>query len=234
MLDESLRRLADHYRLPASAVEKLRVLTELLVSDPLAPTSIRDPAKAIDDHIADSLVALELDVIRAAGAVADLGSGAGLPGLPLAIAMPEAEFALVESAARKSAFIERAARACGLDNAGAINLRAETWPEGAGRFDVVTARAVGALPLVAEYAAPLLRIGGVVVVWRGRREPSEEAAAAAACDRLGLRVSEIRPVRPYPASQHRHLHLMSKVMETPPGFPRRPGVAAKRPLGLRR
>lgn len=228
----ALQNLGERYGLTEGTVERLRLLADLLVRDPLAPTSVRNLAKVIDDHVADSLVALELEAVRAAQEVADVGSGAGLPGLPLAVARPEACFALVESALRKCAFIERAARECDVGNARAVNARAETWPEGLGRFDLVTARALAPLSVVAEYAAPLLRIGGSAVVWRGRREPADEAAAAAACRQLGLEVGEIRAVRPYPTAEHRHLHLMSKVMETPSGFPRRPGMAVKRPLGF--
>jgi 16S rRNA (guanine527-N7)-methyltransferase len=228
---DALERLAARYGLPAPALGQLSRLLELLANDPLAPTSIRAPAKVLDDHLADSLVALELDVLRKARAVADLGSGAGLPGLPLAIALPSADFVLVESARRKCAFIERAAAECGLGNVHAVNARAEAWPQGIGRADVATARALAPLAVVAEYAAPLLRLGGTAVAWRGRRDPRDESAAAKACAELGLEPTEIRHVQPYPGAEHRYLHLMSKVMDTPDRFPRRPGVAAKRPLG---
>jgi 16S rRNA (guanine527-N7)-methyltransferase len=230
----ALERLGQRYRLPVPAVAQLRVLAELLVNDPQAPTSVRDLPRVLDDHLADALVALELDVVGQARAVADLGSGAGLPGLPLAIALPRTCFALVESNRRKCAFIERAIAACRVGNAAAVNARAEAWLEGIERFDVVIARALGPLAVVAEYAAPLLREGGVAVIWRGRRDPADEAAAVAACDELGLELGEIRGVRPYTGAEHRHLYLMSKVMQTPQRFPRRPGIAAKRPLGARR
>jgi 16S rRNA (guanine527-N7)-methyltransferase len=165
--------------------------------------------------------------------VADLGAGAGVPGLPLAIAMPDTRFALVESVRRKCEFIDVAIATCGIVNASAVNARAEAWPDGIGRFDVVTARAVAPLAVVAEYAAPLLRLGGTAVIWRGRRDSVEEAAALGACRELGLEPQEVRRVRPYPGAEHRHLHLTLKVMETPERFPRRPGIAAKRPLGPR-
>jgi 16S rRNA (guanine527-N7)-methyltransferase len=82
-----------------------------------------------------------------------------------------------------------------------------------------------------EYAAPLLRIGGSLVVWRGRRDPEAEAAGARAASELGLEVREPESVDPYPGAEHRYLHLVLKVKETPCGFPRREGVARKRPLG---
>jgi 16S rRNA (guanine527-N7)-methyltransferase len=226
-----LAALADRYDLPSTAKERLRLLLALLVDDPLAPTAVREPATAIDDHFADSLVALELPVLRSASAIADIGAGAGLPGLPLAIALPGAGFATVESSGRRCEFIQRAALRCEIRNVEVVNARAESWPEGLGRFDVVTARALAPLDVVAEYAAPLLRTGGTLVVWRGRRDFDAEHAGVRAAERLGLEVGEIRQVRPYAGAKHRHLHLMSKVMETPPEFPRRPGAASKRPLG---
>jgi 16S rRNA (guanine527-N7)-methyltransferase len=84
---------------------------------------------------------------------------------------------------------------------------------------------------VIEYAAPLLRRGGLLVDWRGRRAPGEEEKAALVADRLGMKRLEIRRVTPFPSARDRHLHLYLKVSETPPGFPRRSGMARKRPLG---
>jgi 16S rRNA (guanine527-N7)-methyltransferase len=223
--------LAERYGLHDDAVRQLLALHRLLVEDPLAPTAVRDPLKAIDDHLADSLVGLEFDPVRAAQTIADLGSGAGLPGLPLAIALPEASVALVESATRRCAFLERAIAASEAGNARVVHTRVETWPEGLRAFDLVTARALAPLPVVAEYAAPLLTVGGTLVVWRGRRNPRDEEAAAGAAFQLGLEPVEIRQMQPFRGAQHRYLHLMSKVMETPSRFPRRPGIALKRPLG---
>jgi 16S rRNA (guanine527-N7)-methyltransferase len=94
----------------------------------------------------------------------------------------------------------------------------------------VTARALAALPVVAEYAAPLLRMGGTLVAWKGRPDPAETADAAAAAAALGLEVVEVVRVKPHPAARHRYLHVLRKVAPTPPRFPRRPGAAAKRPL----
>jgi 16S rRNA (guanine527-N7)-methyltransferase len=228
---DALSMLAERFGLSEAATAQMRELHRLLVDDPLAPTAVRDPRKVIDDHLADSLVAVELDPVRSAGTLADLGSGAGVPGLPLAIALPGVSAALVESAARKCAFLERAIDCCGVANARAVHARAESWPEGIESFDVVTARALAPLEVVTEYAAPLLVVGGTLVAWRGQRDPGAEAAAARAAETLGLEPGPIVAVRPYPAAQNRHLHLMSKVTQTPSGFPRRPGMALKRPLG---
>jgi 16S rRNA (guanine527-N7)-methyltransferase len=120
--------------------------------------------------------------------------------------------------------------AAGLANVGVVHARAEEWPEGLGACDLVTARALAALPVLAEYAAPLLREGGSLVAWKGRRDPGDEADGAAAARELGLEVVEVRRVEPWPGARDRHLHLMSKVGQTPARYPRRPGMAAKRPL----
>ncbi len=226
---DGVRRLAVRHGLPDPAAERLGALLGLLADDPLAPTAIRDRPRVLDDHLADSLVALELPEIRGARTLADLGSGAGLPGLPLAIALPEATVAAVESSARKCAFIERAAAACGLENVEVEHARVEAWPEGLGRFEVVTARALASLEVLVEYAAPLLVVGGTLVAWRGKRDPEGDAAAAAAAALIGMAPGAVLAATPYAGAHSRHLHLMSKVMETPQGFPRRPGMALKRP-----
>jgi 16S rRNA (guanine527-N7)-methyltransferase len=230
---EALAELAQRFGLPAGAETPLGRLVELLSSDPLAPTAVRAPIRILEDHLADSLVALELDGVRSAVRVADLGSGAGLPGLPLAVALPHARFALVESNRRKAAFIARAVETCHLTNAEIVAERAENWRTGLGSCDLVTVRAVAELDTVAEYAAPLLTLGGRLVVWRGKRDAEAEARGRRAAEILGLRVQEPAAVQPFPAVRHRYLHVMLKVTETPDRFPRRPGLAGKRPLGLR-
>lgn len=226
----SIDGLVSRWRLPAGSPASLLALLEQLTEDPHAPTSVQAPEDVLRDHLADSLSALALREVRLARSIADIGSGAGLPGLPLAIALPQAEVQLVESSERKCRFIERAAGFCGLRNARVVHMRAEDLGRRSPPLDLVTARAVAPLSVVAEYAAPLLRVGGALVVWRGRRSAEAELAADAAAKQLGLEVQPPVPVEPYPGAQHRHLHLMLKVSPTPSRFPRRPGMAKKRPL----
>ncbi len=182
-------------------------------------------------HVADSLAGLVLDEVRAAREVADLGAGAGFPGVVLAAALPEARVALVESVGRKCAFMQRIVQAAGLANARVVCARAEAWPDGLGRHDLVTARALAPLGVLAEYAAPLLRVGGALVAYKGARDPGEEADAVRAAAALGLEPRTVRRVTPFPGAEQRHLHVLAKVAETPARFPRRPGMARKRPLG---
>jgi 16S rRNA (guanine527-N7)-methyltransferase len=89
---------------------------------------------------------------------------------------------------------------------------------------------VGPLAVLVEYAAPLLRRDGVLVAWKGARDPAEERAGAAAAERVGMAPAEVLPVQPYPDSENRHLHVFRKVAPTPAEFPRRAGMARKRPL----
>lgn len=225
--------LGTRHGLPDAVVAQLAALLDALARDPHAPTTVRAPERAVEVHLADALVALELPVVRAATTIADLGAGAGFPGLPLAVALPDARVALVESNARKCAFIRAAADAARVRNAEVVAERAEAWGAGVGTRDLVTARALAPLAVLAEYAAPLLRENGVLVAWKGRRDDEEERAGAAAAAELGLAVEEIRPVDPYPGAEHRHLHVLRKVAPTPARFPRRPGMARKRPLGAK-
>ncbi|MDQ4071762.1 MAG: 16S rRNA (guanine(527)-N(7))-methyltransferase RsmG [Actinomycetota bacterium] len=197
------------------------------------PTTVVDPEQAIHLHVADSLSALELPFLRGAAAIADVGAGAGFPGLPLAIALPQARVDLLESARRKCAVIERLAVAAGADNARAVPARAEDWVRAGGRctYDVVTARAVAPLAVLCEYAAPLLSQEGALVCWKGARNREEEQAGRVAAAELGLRADEVRPVQPFPDARDRHLHSFRKLQPTSARFPRRAGMAAKRPLG---
>lgn len=231
-VERQIAELGEQFNLPDGAAPRLSALLAAL-DDEHAPTTVRAPGDAVGVHLADSLVGLELEEIRTARAIADLGAGAGFPGLPLALALPGATVALVESIARKCAFIAAAAQAAEIANVEVVPARAEEWRAGIGRNDVVTARALAPLGVLAEYAAPLLREGGVLVAWKGRRDAEEEAVAAAAAEQLGLELAEVRPVAPYAGADHRHLHVLRKVAPTPARFPRRAGMARKRPLGAK-
>jgi len=171
---------------------------------------------------------LEVSELRAASRIADIGSGAGFPGLPLAVALPDARVDLIESARRKSEVIERLAAAAGIANARAVHGRVEEW--GGQEYDAVTARAVAPLAVLVEYAAPLLRTGGVLVAWKGARDAAEEEAGAAAGGQLGMGPGRVLQVHPFAGARNRHLHVFTKVGPTPDRFPRRPGIARKRPL----
>lgn len=227
---ERLSQLVEQHRLGVTQKQQLEALLHALASDEHAPTSAREPDLAVDVHLADSLSLLELDLSSDISRVIDIGSGAGFPGLPIAIARPAWTVGLLESQARKCAFIDRAARLAEVGNARPIRSRAEEWTVLAGQ-DLVLVRALASQPVVLEYAAPLLRVGGMLVNWRGRRDQAEEENAAGAAEMLGLKLYSIQLTRPFDTVLHRHLHVYGKIDETPARFPRRAGIALKRPLG---
>jgi 16S rRNA (guanine527-N7)-methyltransferase len=211
-----------------------------LAREPDPHTTVSEPAAAVEAHVADSLTGLEVARLREAARIADLGAGAGFPGLVLAIALPSATVDLIEAARRKAAVIGRLRQAANLENARSVVARAEEWARtppalggGRERYDAVTARAVAPLAVLVEYAAPLLRPDGVLVAWKGARDAAEEGLGSGAADEVGMALEEVRLVEPFPGARNRHLHVYRKVVPTPEGFPRRPGMAAKRPLGER-
>lgn len=206
---------------------------ELLAAERSSLSSVVDPEEAWKVHVADSLSGLEVAGLRSARRIADLGSGAGFPGLPLAVALPEARIDLIESVGRKCDFIRRAVREARIDNAQVLCARSEEIAAGERReaYDAVVARAVGRLSTLAELASPLLREGGVLVAWKGRRDREEEAQLARAAESLAMRPVRVLGVGPYAGSRHRHLHVIEKSGPTPGDLPRRAGMAKKRPRG---
>jgi 16S rRNA (guanine527-N7)-methyltransferase len=221
-------------RLDTAAREALDRVLALIAADPRSLSAVRDPERAWDIHVADALAGLEVDEVVSARRIADLGAGAGFPGLPLAAALPRARVDLIESVRRKADFIAEASAAAGIENARAIPARSEEWarerPPVGGReaYDAVVVRAVGPLAAVAELAAPLLRQGGVLVAWKGRRDPHEESDLEGSAPGFAMAPERVLAVRPFEASRSRHLHVVRKVGPTPEGLPRRPGVATKR------
>lgn len=217
---------------PAQRAALEKVL-ELLAVERASVSSVTKPGQAWKVHVADSLSGLEIPALAEAETIADIGSGAGFPGLVLAVALPDAQVDLIESVARKCDFIRNAIDAAGIANARVLNARSEDLAAAEGReaYAAVTARAVGRLSTLAELASPLLGDAGVLVAWKGKRDREEEAQLASAAAELAMQPEEIRHVGPYAGSEHRHLHLLRKVGPTPPGLPRRPGIAKKRPRG---
>jgi 16S rRNA (guanine527-N7)-methyltransferase len=211
----------------------IEAILDLLEREPAPPTAVSDRERAWRIHVADSLAGIEFDELAASRRVADLGSGAGFPGLVVAAAQPQTRVDLIESTGRKCDFLARAASAARLANVEVICDRAETWAAGPGgdAYEAVTARAVGRLSTVAELASPLLAEGGALLAWKGRRDQAEEEELRRAIPRTAMEPLEVRRVDPYPGSRHRHIHLIGKRGPTPDDLPRRPGLARKRPFG---
>lgn len=216
--------------LEASAASALIALLDRIAIEPQNLTAIDGLEEGIERHLLDSLVGLTLPDVAGAEAAVDIGSGAGFPGIALAIARPDVAVTLVESERRKAAWLARA-------SAEVPNLRvvADRSEHLAGtereRFPLATTRALGPLPVCLELAAPLVAVGGAVVVWRGDDDdPALERAGAEAARELGLEPRDPVHVTPFPGARRR-LHAFRKTSPTPGRYPRRAGRAAKRPLG---
>jgi len=181
-------------------------------------------------HLLDALSALPL--LPTSGAALDLGSGGGVPGIVLALARPAMDWTLVDSVGKKADALRGFVAALGLNNVRVLADRAELLGRGPLResFDLVTARACAPLPVLAEYALPLLRVGGRLIAWKGPISSEELAAGGVASELLGGSVPEERATGVRGLGDHR-LVLAGKLHPTPSRWPRRPGEPARRPLG---
>jgi 16S rRNA (guanine527-N7)-methyltransferase len=210
----------------------LQTVLALLAEERASVSSVVDE-RAWKVHVEDSLTGLDVPELREARRIADVGAGAGFPGLVLAVALPEAQVDLIESVGRKTAFITRAAEAAEIPNASALTARSEDVARGEARetYDVVTARAVGRLSTLAELASPLLRQDGLLIAWKGKRDAEEEQQMQRASEALAMTPEQILDVGHRAGSEHRHLHVIRKSAATPPNLPRKSGLAKKRPQG---
>jgi 16S rRNA (guanine527-N7)-methyltransferase len=176
-------------------------------------TSIRSLDEARRVHVEESLAAADI-VRRLEGPIVDVGSGGGAPGIPLAAALPDRQVSLLEANGRKCAFLREVARE--FPNISVIQGRAEE--QAADSYGVAIAKALAAPPVAAEWCLPLVRVGGAAVLYVGSSADTDGVSRVS--ERLGGG----------PAEQLPGLLVLHKLAPTPPGFPRRPGVAKKRPL----
>lgn len=195
-------------------------------------TAITDPAQAWSRHILDSLTLVPLIVSAGAHNAIDVGSGGGLPGIPLAIVLPEVRFTLLEATGKKARFLQEAIDALQLTNAAVLNDRAETAGQDHAnhreQYDIVIARAVGRLPVLLELAVPFAKVGGHVLAMKGAQAENEIAESKQALHMLHAHVIERRP------TDGGVIVVIEKQRKTPRIYPRAPGDPNREPLGVKR
>jgi len=197
-------------------------------------TSITAPDEIAVKHFLDSLSLYPLLAeLPPTLSLIDVGTGAGFPGLPLKLTLPQLRLTLLESTGKKTAFLQHLIQVLQLTGVSVLTTRAEEAgrrPDQRERYDIATARAVAALPVLAEYTLPFVKQGGLVIVQKGQQPADEIKAAANALGILGGKVSQIVPVTVPGLDAERHLVVIQKIKPTPPQYPRRPGLPAKKPI----
>src|SRR5215204_1048451 len=221
--------------LDGSRRERLLEYTRLLASyDRANVIGTRDEDRIMLNHILDSLSCFLYEPFSNARRLVDVGSGGGLPGIPIKIMEPELATALVESTGKKARFLQYAVDSLSLEGVEVANTRAEELGRTQahrGAYEIVTSRAVARLAVVAEYCVPLLEIGGRAIAMKGWLEAEELEEGSRAVDTLGASVVEIVkvPMLPEVGEKERNLVILEKLRETPALYPRRAGVAVRRP-----
>ncbi len=236
---EVLDRQASAWGLALGGVERDLLLdyARLLASyDQSNVIGTRDLNSIVLNHVLDSLSCFLFGPLSSAGRLADVGSGGGLPGIPIKIAKPDLHTTLIESTGKKSRFLDYAAGVLALSGVTVADARVEDLARSSahrGTYDVATTRAVAHLSVVAEYCVPLLRVGGCAISMKARLEGAELFEGRRAVELVGARISECIPVPfiPEAGDRERQLVIIEKVRETHPRYPRKPGTPTKRPLG---
>lgn len=222
--------------LPANE-EAARKLTEynamvIAMSKKVNLTGIKDVDESLIKNVYDSLTVYDAKYFPAKGRVLDLGTGAGFPGVPLAILRPDMQFLLVDSIQKKLTFIEDACADLGIKNVKCLHIRAE---EGGRRrktreaFDVVTARAVKAMPIIAEWSLPFVAVGGVFAAMKGPGADEEMKTAGRILRELHGTLEEKKELT-LPGGDRRTILYIRKTAPCPKTYPRKVGIAEKKPV----
>jgi 16S rRNA (guanine527-N7)-methyltransferase len=225
-------------RIESGQRERLMEYAHLLASyDRANVIGTRDLDGIVLGHVLDSLSCFLHRQLLHARRLADMGSGGGLPGIPIKITKPDLAMTLVESTGKKARFLQYTADSLSLDGVEVANARAEDLGRTQahrGAYDEVTSRAVARLSVVAEYSVPLLEIGGRATAMKGWLEAEELEEGQRAVGMLGAEVVEIIkvPMLPEVGEKERNLVILEKIRETPGRYPRRSGIVAKKPLGV--
>lgn len=209
---------------------------ELAAYEKANVTGTRDIGRLWLDHVLDSLSCLLYEPLGRAASLVDVGSGGGLPGLPLHLAVGFGRVCLLEATGKKVEFLRYVSSRLALRGVEIVNRRAEEAgqsPYYRGRFEAATVRAVAPLDVISEYCVPLLAPGGAMIAMKGRLGPEELEAGERGARELGGEVAEVIRVRfsPELEQKERRLVVIKKLDPTPKRYPRKPGTPKKHPLG---
>ena len=196
-------------------------------------TAIRDPERIRLKHFLDSLTPLLELRDPAPHSLIDVGTGAGFPGIPLKIILPDLQLTLVESVGKKAAFCEHVVQMLALENVQVLTTRAEDLGHDRAhreQYDWAVARAVAIMPVLAEYLLPLVRVGGAVLALKGENAPAEVQNSSNAFKLLGGALRKLAPLALPGIVEERYLVVIDKKAATPPLYPRRAGLPLKKPL----
>jgi len=196
-------------------------------------TAIRDAKSIRTKHFLDSFSCVLAWKESPPKHLIDVGTGAGFPGIPLKILYPSMRLTLVESVGKKAAFCRHAVETLKLEAVEVVAARAEDVGQMSGhreKYDWAVARAVAVLPVLAEYLLPLVQVGGVMLAQKGESGPMETHQAEKALKLLGGLLRQLIPITLPGVAEDRYLVVVDKVAATPPRYPRKPGIPAKKPL----
>lgn len=196
-------------------------------------TAIRREDEFIEKHYLDSVVLGQFEEIKKAGKILDLGTGAGFPGIPLALLFPEKEFVLVDSLNKRLKIIDELCQKYSINNVTLIHGRAEELgrkPELRDGFDLCISRAVASMPVLAEYCLPFVKVGGMMVAYKGPDASIELEKAAKAIRLLSGELDRVENVKIMDSDLEHNLVFIKKTGRTPKAYPRKPGTPAKEPL----
>jgi 16S rRNA (guanine527-N7)-methyltransferase len=219
-------------KLDDTQVEQFSIYADLLIewNERVNLTSITDPQEIVIKHFIDSLT---LGQYMKAHKLADIGTGAGFPGIPLKILHPELHVFLVDSLAKRLDFLKVVIDQLGLHQVETIHSRAEDFGRDSKyreSFDRVTSRAVARLPVLLEYAVPLLKKNGIFLAAKGTQVDDEVRESKKALEALGGKINGVERFNLGTEAEHRAIVIVEKVKETPKAYPRKAGTPAKKPL----
>ena len=221
--------------LTAEQVGQFSVYNEMLLdwNTRMNLTALTAPEDVAVKHIIDSLTAYDAALFDGARTLIDVGTGAGLPGIPLAVYAPHLTVTLLDSLNKRVRFLMEVTAAMGLPNVRCIHARAEEaarMAEHRAAYDIVVSRAVARLPVLLEYTLPFVRVGGTLLALKGRAYAEEQKEARRAAEVLGGGRITARPVRLPGLDDVRAMLTVTKERQTPAAYPRGGGAPTRRPI----